>query len=524
MNLLLTKRKVLMLTAMLAVAFLAVPASLYARPASEAGLHPRETTVTIFHTNDIHGRVTQSSSSMGIDRVPAIRESVRNSLLVDVGDNFWGAPIAALNTGADMLNLLDLAGYDLFTPGNHDFDYGFDRLLELHEMARVEFVSSNIFANGELVFNEVAIREVEGVRIGFFGLTSPDTPQFLGEGLVGNAVFGNVIEAAKRSVAILQAANVDVIVALAHIGTGFADENNSGSLAMAVPEIDIIIDGHSHTLLENGNVVNGVLIASAGDHLRFLGRIDIVVSESGGIVSKSASVISRQEALSNFEPQANVTAALNRLVELLAENQDSELAFVVTTLDYAMPLGNIRSEERPIGNLIADAARHATGADMAAINSGGIRADLESGDVTVGNLFEVLPFGNEIEVFEITPAQLAGVLEHGIQSAPEAASRFLHVSGFSFTYDPNAEPGSRVLSITFGGAPLNLTDSARTFTIAVNNFMAGGGDGFVMFESMPFVGNFGDQLEQVIEFIQTTTNSYANVEGRIVAVPDAAQR
>ena len=475
-----------------------------------------ETTITIFHTNDIHGRFAPSATGIGIDTVAAIHAGTENSILVDVGDTLHGTPFAGLRDGADAVELMNAAGFDLFTPGNHDLTYGPSRLLELRDMADFEFVSSNMFdSEGNLLFSSTAIVEVDGIRVGFFGLLTPDTAYTRNQDHVEGVSFGQVFETATLAVEELREAEADIVVALVHLGSGFGP-NASGTLAQTVPGIDLIIDGHSHTTYPNGSLVNDVLIASSGNHLRFLGRVDIAM-EDGAVASMAASLISAEQT-ADVTPMGSVTTMIDEVNAILEEQGDDGASFVVGYLGFDLYHDDIRSEEMPLGNLIADALRVGTGADFAAANGGGIRDDLFAGDVTIGQIIAVMPFGNLSITHEITPAGLREVLENAVFDAPSASSRFLQISGFSFTYDPAAEMGFRVLSIEVDGEELDLEDDATTFVIAINDFMSEGGNDYTMFADMPLLGNYGYLHDLVVGFIQYSYEDISpDVQGRIVA-------
>jgi len=470
----------------------------------------QEVSITLFHMNDTHGRALPGNNIIGVDTIAAIHAATENSLLIDAGDTFHGLPFANLNQGADIVELMNAAGYDLFTPGNHDFNFGYIRLLELNEMADFEFVASNVYIGGELAFSPISIREIEGVRLGFFGLTTPDTAFLTAPDNVADAYFSAVNTAAQAAVAQLQEEGVDMIIAIAHLGDGFEGPNRSGSLAQAIDGIDLIIDGHSHTLYEEGIWVENTLIVSVEDHGQFVGLVELSFY-NGELQSQEASIIDVETARAYFEPMPEVSA----IIEQILEAQSEELATVVASLQYTLYEYNIRTQEMPLGNMIADATRLATGADIAFENGGGMRDILAAGEVTRGDVIAVLPFGNYVHVLEISPAQLREALENGVSHMPEPSGRFPQISGFSFTFDVESPVGSRVKSIVFQGEELDLEDTYMTITMAVNNFLATGGDEYSVFVDLPLVHIFPSVEEIVAEFMATTENIYTEAEGRI---------
>jgi len=475
----------------------------------------QEATVTIFHTNDIHGRFLPSNTAIGIDTIATILAETPNAMLVDAGDTFHGLPFATLNRGMDIVELMNAAGYSLFTPGNHDFNFGTDRLLELEAAADFGFISANVYRGGELLFDDIAIKEINGVTIGFFGLAHPDTPHLTNPVNVVEVTFADPIEAARNSVELLQDMDVDVIVALAHLGSGArSDYRVDGwaiEVANAVSGIDIIIDGHSHNLHEDGIRVGDTLIVQAGDHGRIVGRVDIFVNEDE--ITIVAGHIDHDYAVENFTPNA----AIQALIEDIQARQSEVMDIVVAYLSVTLYQAEIRSEEMPLGNLVADAIRWGAGTELAFTNGGGIRDVLEAGDVTKGDIISVLPFGNYVITLEVTPAILRDAMENGVSALP-GGGRFPQVSGFAFTFNPDAEDGERIISISVDGEYLDLEDTTTVFTLATNNFIAAGGDAYTMFVYLPILLEFGNQDEILIEYINYADLENLRVEGRIVAV------
>jgi 2',3'-cyclic-nucleotide 2'-phosphodiesterase (5'-nucleotidase family) len=473
------------------------------------------TEITIFHTNDMHGRFEPAGNVIGIDTIAAILEDTENAFLVDAGDTFHGMPFVNLNQGQNGVELMNLAGYGLFTPGNHDFNYGVDRLAELSAQAEFAFISANIYRNGQLLFEPVYIANIGGVRVGFFGLSHPDTAILTHPNNVMGVTFGEPIAAGRSAVAYLQNAGVDVIIGLVHLGSDTHAERRGDDLAVqlanAIPEIDVIIDGHSHTLHGNGLDVNGVVIVQAGQHGQNVGRVDIVVGD--GVESITASAISVEYARENFTPVAEVTAAIERKQGVLDELLDIVVGYnPVILYGDTTDRNSLRSMEVPIGNLVADAVRHVTNADIALHNSGGIRADLPAGSLTKRDIVSILPFNNYVVVMELTAAQLLEVLEHSVSAVP-GNGRFMQVSGVSFSFDPEQPEGYRVFDVSVGGRAIN---TVSTMTVATNNFVASGGDGFTTFADLEALSEAANLDEVLIAYMAVANMDNRIVEGRIV--------
>jgi len=478
-------------------------------------------TVTIFHTNDVHGRFLPSGTAIGICTIATILEETPNAILVDAGDTFHGIPFATLNRGMDVVNLMSAAGYSLFTPGNHDFNFGQDRLLELRNAATFDFISSNVYRDGALLLDGVTVREINGLTIGFFGLAHPGTYYLTNPNNIVGITFADPVQSARNAVAELQELEVDLIVALTHLGSGARSDYRVDGWAITVAEevdgIDIIIDGHSHNLHTEGLLVNGTLVAQAGDHGRNVGRVDITVYD--GEIFITAGYISRDYAVENFAPNAAIEALVEEILAYQSEIMDIVVAYLPQTLYQA----EIRSAEMPLGNLIADAVLWTSGADIAFTNGGGIRDILPAGYVTKGDIITVLPFGNYVVTVEATPAVLWAAMENGVSALP-GGGRFPQISGFSFTFAPDAEVGERVQSLSIDGVEVDKNDTETTFVLAINNFMAAGGDDYGMFTDLDVLLEFGNLDEVLIAYINYADLENIAVEGRIVAVdaPEAA--
>jgi 5'-nucleotidase len=352
---------------------------------------------------------------------------------------------------------------------------------------------------------------IAGVRIGFIGISTPETMTATAKDNITGLVFADPIEHAKNAIANLQEAGVDVIVAVAHLG--MEGENTSIALAETVPEIDVIIDGHSHTMLPDGHIENGVLIASTGDYTKNLGVVTLTFDADNNLISKNASLLDAETVISNYEPDEEVLA----LVTAITEEQSVVLNEVITVFetDLISERALVRTQEMPLGNLVADALMTQTGADIAFINGGGLRADLPAGEVTKRHVVACLPFGNYGVTKYVTPALLKDLMENGVSGFPEESGAFPQVAGFSFTFDPAKKPGNRVMEITMNGNKLDLTDTVTQILLATNDFMAGGGDKYALGD-VEIVSEHSALDEMLITYLQGSAKIYTEKEGRII--------
>ena len=482
--------------------------------------------IVILHTNDTHGRVVGDDEYIiGIDRIAAIHRSMPNSILVDAGDALHGLPLATINAGWDIVNLMHHAGYDAMVIGNHEFNYGQQRLLDLQDFARFPFLASNVLMNGSHFLDDTEIIEIDGVKIGLFGVITEATTHSAMPDFVRGLDFTDPVETARIKTEYLRGQGVHVVVALCHLGDTPHSGTLSTELASQVPEIDVIIDGHSHTELPSGLLENGVLIAQTGDHGSNLGKVTISI-EKGEIISKTATLISLEEA-SKTEPDeatSNMLASIMQKIDLILSVAVGESSVLMSS--ERSP--GIRTQEMPLGSLVADAYRFASDAEIAIANGGDIRADLPSGVITMGDVISVLPFGNTLMVKDITPAVLFEVLENGVsgivvnddftidyEQSPQG--RFPQISGFSFTYDPSAPVGNRVQSVTLDdGRELSPDDNTTTISLASSNYLMTGGDEYTMLEDIPVSRELGSADEALAEYIRKHTPVNTPSEGRIM--------
>ncbi len=478
------------------------------------------TKITIIHTNDTHARLEGTAAELGFAKIAALIKEAKtanpNTLVLDAGDTLHGMPIVNISKGENAVKVINAAGYDCMAVGNHDFNYGQGRLLELRDMSEVEFLSANVLnEKGEYLFTPYVIKEIDGVKIGIFGLTTPETAYKTSPANVEGITFADSIEISKKMVEELKD-KTDVIIALAHIGLDESSVVTSKAIAEAVEGIDIIIDGHSHTLLENGLVVNNTLIAQTGNYDQNLGYVNIEVLD-GEVVSKTAQLLTA-EAAANTVPDPDLLKVID---EIKAGNQSTFDKVVAKTDVYLDGVReNVRTKETNLGNLSADAVKAASGADVAFVNGGGIRVDIQPGDITYGRVAELFPFGNIIQVKRITGEDLLGMLEHSVSGYPAAQGAFLQVSGLTFAFDPAQPVGSRVFDAKVGG---NELDKSSEYAVAINDFMAIGGDGYEMLAKYDVAAEFGTYEEIFADYLNTNGTVGSEVSGRITVKEAAAE-
>jgi 2',3'-cyclic-nucleotide 2'-phosphodiesterase (5'-nucleotidase family) len=477
-----------------------------------------EVNLRIYHVNDVHSRVEEDdyAGSMGYAKMAALIKEARrekeNVMFLDAGDTFHGQTIANINEGESISHILDLMKLDAVTLGNHDFNYGQDRLIELDEMSRFPFLAANLSReDGEEISytKDYIIKEYDGVKVGVFGLATPETSYKTHPKNVEGLVFENPITTAEEVVNELED-QVDVVVALTHLGISKGSEYTSIKLAEEVSGIDLIIDGHSHNVLEEGMMVNDTMIAMAGEYSKYLGYVDLTV-ENGEVEAINANLIPREET-AEVEKDYVISLVVDRVNK--ANEVITSQVVGRTAVELNGARGNVRTGETNLGNLITDAMKAKFGADAAITNGGGIRASIDQGEITQGEVITVLPFGNTAMLMELSGADLKAALEHGVSEYPAAEGLFPQVSGIKFNFNGDAEPGNRVQEVWVGGEKL---DPNKMYTAATNDFMKAGGDGYSMLADAPIVSEAGGLEEVLMEYIEANTPVAPEVEGRIIA-------
>lgn len=476
--------------------------------------------LSIAHVNDTHARVEQMPKLA--TAINAYREANQDALVLHAGDVFSGTLYFNEFKGQADLAMMNYIGFDAMTLGNHEFDLGssaegHQALADFMSGAEFSFVSANTdfsadetlaslqqggitadFLEGELY--DGIIKEVNGEKIGIFGLTTADTENIASPGAV---VFTDYIEAAEEAVAAFEEQGVNKIIALTHIGYDDAvNVDNDLTLAAAVNGIDVIVGGHTHSQLAepveiatdlDGNEKDLTIIVQAYQYAEVLGTLNVIFDDEGNIIDYTGAL----QDVKNVESDEGALAILQNYQPQVEEVMNQEIGLVLEeTLENprASDEGNtagisVRKNETILGNIITDAMR--TKAQqftekevvMAVQNGGGIRAKISAGAVTSGQVIEVLPYGNTLSLIDVTGEELKAAFEHSVSGLPGESGGFLHVSGAVITFDSTEEAGSRIVSIELEDAEGHLTeiDPEETYTIATNFFTALGGDGYTMF-------------------------------------------
>ena len=470
--------------------------------------------VVVLFTNDVHCRIDDYIGYAGVAAYRNELEAAGNTvILVDAGDAVQGAPAGTLSDGEYIIGIMNEMDYDLAIPGNHEFDYGTDRFFELAAMAEYPYISVNFVdvASGAPLLDGHYIIEANGVKIGFIGVSTPETitssapanfqndeGEFIYGFMQTDRTGAALYEAVQKEADAVRAEGADYVVVIAHLGI---DQSSSPWTSTELIEntcgIDVVLDGHSHSTLEQEKVKNldgeEVLLCSTGTQLNGIGycRIASDGTVSTGLVTdyaeKDADMQGYVDGIrAEMGEVLNVVVAVTE-VDLIAEDTETGVRVV-------------RLGETNLGDLCADAYRWVTGAEIAVTNGGGVRANIPAGEITYEDIINVHPFGNELCMIETTGQDILDTLEMGAMALPAAEGAFLQVSGMTYEVDMNVpspvvldENGMllkidgerRVKNVLVNGVPI---DPEATYTLASHNYLIkDGGSGHTLFEDDPLL-------------------------------------
>ncbi|MFB4162067.1 5'-nucleotidase C-terminal domain-containing protein [Geomicrobium sp. JSM 1781026] len=467
---------------------------------------------SIVHTNDIHGRVVEELDEdvMGLPRVHTIynhiKETSEDTLLLDAGDTFHGTNNVHFTEGQAMVDLMNHIGFDAMAAGNHEFNYGYERLVELSEQANFDVLASNVIVEetGDPLLERNTILELGDKTVGVIGIVTEDTPIRTHPSNVEGLAFYDDVEIAQREVEAMQD-DVDHVILLTH--SGHAVEQ---TMAEEIEGVDLVIGGHSHTAVERPFYESGTFVAQAHEHTKAVGVVNMFYYEDE-LASMNGQLIRDDGTRFENHPdtEEKVRGVVSEVEEALGEVVGESSERLIGDREV------VRSSESNLGNLITDAMRERTGADIAFMNGGGIRDSIDAGEVTMHDVVNAFPFINLVEAQKMTGDVVVQALEESVSLYPESNGGFLHVSGMSFTYDPNAEPYNRVQDVMIGDEPL---DTEAEYVVGTNDFLAAGGDGYSMFSDQEIVLSTGELLSEIlIDYFQSGA-TIPSVEDRITQV------
>jgi 2',3'-cyclic-nucleotide 2'-phosphodiesterase (5'-nucleotidase family) len=475
--------------------------------------------VTFLHISDLDSMQPDAERGGGVAEVMTVlareRAAAAHSLTTFGGDLISPSLMSGLDQGAHMVTLMNAIGVDVAVPGNHEFDFGAEVAATRMGEAAFPWVVSNITDADGAVFGGGAATwmvEVAGIKLGFIGITTPQTPVVSSPG--DALAFATVHEAVPPAVAALKAEGAAFIIALTH--QTFAED-----LALLQDNLDVrvVLGGHDHTALSyyDGRAV----VMKAASQGRFVAALTLVLDRD----SKDRLTMRPEMRLISTvgeAPEPQIAARVQGYLDTLDTELGTAIAEIERPLDTTRPM--VRGAENAFGNLVATALRHAMDADVALVNGGGIRADrtYAAGDtLTRKDVLAELPFQNVGTLLRVSGAQLRAALENGVSQVEEKAGRFPHVAGMTLAYNPDLPAGKRVVDVQVGGKQL---DDAASYTLATNDYLARGGDGYAMFkDAAVLIDPYASKLlsEIVIDHVVANGLDAAAVDGRMT-VTDAS--
>ena len=514
---------------------------------------PLDGKTVILHTNDVHGSIELYA------KVAAMKDDYKAQgaqvILADAGDYSQGTVYVSVNKGKDAVTMMNAAGYEVATIGNHEFDYGYAQLKSNLNSAAFDVVCANVLQDGSPVFDAYTMINKGGVQVAFVGLETPEAQTKANPALIQGLTFlagDEMYAAVQAQVDAARTAGADIVIVLAHLGVDSSSEpNTSYDLYKKVSGIDFIIDGHSHTVMTKGP--NGEKIQSTGTALANVGAV-IIDNATKKIESNELIPIWHTEEVDGKEvpvydytkSDETVANAAKAIIAPIDADYDQKFAESAVDLNGAKAPGN-RTEETNLGDLITDAMMwaiktKAPGVDMnnavAITNGGGIRAAIAKGDITKKDVNTVLPFGNTLAVVYVKGSELLEALEVSTYCTPKSLGGFPQFAGMEVElntaceYDANdtTYPGSTYFGpksinrITIKTVNGKAFDKDATYAVITNNFLAAGGDTYYAFAAAQTQFDTGLPLDEIlmeyitVELNGVVTDKYAAPQGRLTIV------
>lgn len=459
-------------------------------------------TVHIYHTNDTHSRVDNFAKLGTVMKT----DTADATFLFDAGDAFHGMPFATFTKGEGIVELMNAVGYDAMTAGNHEFDYDQKILGHLEKLLDFPILAINIKKGNSPFFEDYTIIERDGVKVGVFGISTPETKVKSHPNNTKGLTFGDldsIVKDAQKVIDKLEKADCDIIVALTHLGIDDATVEKATTVADRLKGLDLMIDGHSHNVTEDYKAFNDTHdteIVSTGEYFNALGQVSITLTD-GEITDLSTKLISSEE-LSHVESDAEVQAIIDRInTEVVQPEQNRIVAS--TPVDLVGERSVVRFGHSNLGYLLCDAMIHEANADIAITNGGGIRASIPAGEITYAEVLTVLPFSNTLVSKKMTGQQIKDTLNYGLKVGEGV---FSHFSGMDVTteiVEVNGVKTHQVVDITIDGKPM---DMAKEYIVATNDFTAAGGDGYTEFGKSLEAGTFGTLDEVLAKYLGSLTS------------------
>ncbi|WP_273334430.1 bifunctional metallophosphatase/5'-nucleotidase [Dictyoglomus turgidum] len=473
--------------------------------------------IKILHINDFHGRLQPYIVKSISETIPVgggaylsyliNEERSKNpdgTILLSAGDMFQGTPISNIFKGEPVIKMMNYLKFDAMTIGNHEFDWGQELLQTWIKNSNFPYLASNIIKNGDYLPNvkPYVILERKGLKIAIIGLTTPETAYIVKPDYVKDLTFLEPEKVLPNLIKEVKEKGAQLIVVLSHLGYD-ADKK----LAENVQGIDVIVGGHSHTVVTKPTIVRGTIIVQAGYNGIYLGVLDLKIQPETGIILD----FTRENELKTVfaAPENKYDTEVANLIETYNSQLKEEFSKVVG--ETLVDLVRNYNEESNVGNAICDAMLEASKAQIAFQNSGGIRIDIPKGKITMEQVYSLLPFDNVLVEMDLTGKDILDLLE---QSAT-LEKGILQVAGIKVKYDMKRPIGSRVIEVFVNEEPLNPN---KVYRVVTNDFLAAGGDKFIAFTRGKNI-IYGDMLRDVfVEYLKKHSPISPKVEGRSIVI------
>ncbi len=505
-----------------------------------AGAASADYTLHVIHINDLHSRIepiNKYDSTCGAEdnaegkcfggvarvatKIKELREELagENVIVLDAGDQYQGSLMYTTYKGDVEIEFAEQIGFDAMAVGNHEFDDGDEGLAKLLDgvsfpvlSGNLDVSSSNILA-GKL--QDTVVLEVGGEKIGIVSALAVDTVETSSPSAA--VIFSDEIENLQQDVDTLTDAGVTKIIALNHVGV-----TKDMAIAEAVSGLDAVVGGHSHTKFSNTEegamayptMVGNVPVVQAYAYSKYVGHLQLTFDDAGNVTAASGDTILLDASV---EEDADIVARVAELAGPIEEMKTRVVADAAAIIEGDRSV--CRAMECSMGNLVADAMLDRVkdqGVSVAIQNGGGLRASIDSGEVTMGEVLTVLPFQNTLSTFQVTGATLVEALENGVGQVEEGAGRFPQVAGMTYTADLTAEAGSRISDVMIGGEAVDLE---KLYGVVSNNYVRNGGDGYKMFTTAENAYDYGPDLADVTaEYLMKNAPYQPYTDGRIAIV------
>ena len=476
-------------------------------------------TLDVLTINDFHGQIEESGRNIGSAKmVEAIREKRAenpNTLVVSAGDNFNGSALSNLLYGEPVALMLKNMGIIGSAVGNHEYDWGEEKMNPWQLAMGAPFIAANIY-NKETdtpvdYVKPYIIKDVKGVKVAFIGLTTQETAVKVKPENVAHIEFKDPVETAKKYVPIVKAEGADIVILLTHIGTNQSSngkitfEGNTENLTR-IKDVDGVITGHFHQKVVGK--ANGVPVVQAMYNGRAIGKLSFRVNtKTKQIISSEASI----DELHSRVADLAVNNAMKHTINVYNAQVGPYLSEVIG--QNTGDLTHERATLSPLGQWVAEVMQENSDAQISVTNGGGVRTSLQQGNVTIANMYEVMPFDNVLSIFEMTGEQVKQIFEHGIANEDYG---WVQYSGIIVEYDASASEGNRVVGMKLeDGTEISPTG---TYRVVTNDFMGTGGDDYSMFLNAKFIGDTVAIRDVMIEsFKSEGTVNYKPVQRFIEA-------